>query len=187
VIKIATGEGEVSAYERKMLTAAAQAAKLTGAPLISHTEKCSCGHDQIDIAVGAGLPASSLIVGHSDGRDDPEYQKSLADRGAYVGFDRFGLEMIIPDAIRAKNLKALVDCGHKDRVMVSHDTFACWLGGIGGRDPAELKAILPHWRMTYLFETIFPELKRMGMSQEDLDHIVIENPRRYFEEAAHAV
>ena len=186
VIKIATGDGEVSAYERKMLTAAAKAAKITGVPLISHTENCSCGQDQIDIAVGAGLPASSLIVGHSDGRDDHPYQKALADRGAYVGFDRFGLEILIPDAVRTRNLKALVDCGHKDRVMVSHDTVNCWQGGYAGGDPAELQKTVPNWRMTHLFENIFPELRRMGMSQEDLDHIVIENPRRYFDEAAKA-
>ena len=130
------------------------------------------------------MPASSLIVGHSDGRDDHEYQKSLADRGAYVGFDRFGLEMLIPDAIRVKNLKALVDSGHKDRVMVSHDTVNCWQGGYAGGDPADLQKTLPNWRMTHLFENIFPELKRMGMSQADLDHIVIDNPKRYFEEAA---
>ncbi len=43
VIKIATGEGKVSDYERKVLTAAAKAAKATGIPLISHTENCSCG------------------------------------------------------------------------------------------------------------------------------------------------
>ncbi len=186
VIKIATGDGKVSPYERKILTAAAKAAKITGAPLISHTENCSCGHDQIDIACGAGLPASSLIVGHSDGRDDPEYQKSLADRGAYVGFDRFGLEMLIPDAIRMKNLKALADCGHKDRIMVSHDTVNCWVGSYNGGDPADLLKTLPNWRMTHMFEHVFPELKRMGMTQEDLDHIVVENPRRWFDEAAKA-
>ena len=187
VIKIATGDGKVSPYERKVLTAAAKAAKITGVPLISHTENCSCGHDQIDIVCGAGLPASSLIVGHSDGRDDHEYQKSLADRGAYVGFDRFGLEMMISDAIRMKNLKALVDAGHRDRVMVSHDTVNCWVGSYGGGDPADLQKTLPNWRMTHLFENIFPELKRMGVSQADLDHIVTENPRRYFDEAAKAV
>jgi predicted metal-dependent phosphotriesterase family hydrolase len=32
-----------------------------------------------------------------------------------------------------------------------------------------------------LFENIFPALLDMGMSQADLDHIVTENPRRWFE------
>ena len=52
------------------------------------------------------------------------------------------------------------------------------------QDPMDLHAAMPNWKMTHLFENIFPELKRMGMSQDDLDHIVIENPRRYFDEAA---
>lgn len=183
VIKIATGDGKVSDYERKILKAAAKAAKHTGIPLISHTEHCSCGHDQIDIAVGAGLPTSSLIVGHSCGSDDHPYQKSLADRGAYVGFDRFGLEQEVTDAVRTKNLKALVDAGHKDRVLVSHDSVNCWQGALGNTDPAELNKAMPNWKMTHLFENIFPELKRMGMTDADFDHIVAANPRRYFEDA----
>ena len=184
VIKIATGDGKVSDYERKMLTAAAKAAKATGAPLISHTENCTCGHDQIDICTGEGLPASHMIVGHSDGADDHPYQKSLADRGAYVGFDRFGLTVgAVSDEVRMKNLKALVDCGHIERVVVSHDNVACWLGAYGGEDPYELNKIMPNWKMTNLFENIFPELKRMGLTDAQLDTIICENPKRYFSQA----
>lgn len=187
VIKIATGRGRVSDYERKVLTAASMAAKATGVPLISHTEGCSCGHDQIDIATGLGLNASSLIVGHSCGSDDHPYQKSLAERGSYVGFDRFGIVVEVPDEIRMKNLKALADAGHRERILVSHDAVTCFAGGMGNMTPAELKSIMPNWKMTHLFENIFPELRQMGMTDTDLDAITIDNPRRYFEEAWAAV
>lgn len=183
-IKIATGEGHVTDYEKKMITASARAAKLTGVPLISHTENCSCGHHQIDIVTGEGLAASRLIVGHSDGRDDHPYQKALAERGAYVGFDRFGLEMMIADEIRMKNLQQLAQSGHRDRIMVSHDSVNCWLGGLpDGLTDDYLKQVAPNWKMTHLFETIFPELKRMGMSEADLDAIIVDNPRRWMEGA----
>ena len=100
---------------------------------------------------------------------------------AFVGFDRFGLEMIVPDAVRMKNLKKLVDCGHRDRVMVSHDTVHCFLGGLpGGQSPDDFQKMVPNWRLTHLFENIFPQLLGMGMTQQDLDHIVIDNPRAYF-------
>jgi phosphotriesterase-related protein len=181
LIKIATGDGTVSDYERKMLTAAARVAKRTGLPLISHTENCSCGHEQIDIVTGEGVPANHLLVGHSCGRDDHEYQAALARRGAYVGFDRFGIEIFNSDASRMKNVKQMIDAGLRDHVLVSHDTVNCWLGGVPGvGDPAQVSQVVPNWKLTHLFENIFPALKEMGVSEADLDHIVTENPRRYF-------
>jgi len=156
LIKIATGDGVVSDYERKMLTAATQAAKRTGLPLISHTENCSCGHD------------------------DHEYQVSLARRGAYVGFDRFGLEFLNSDENRMKNVKQMIDAGFRDHLLLSHDSVGCWLGGVPGVGNPELaKHVVPNWNLTHLFERIFPALRKMGVSDADLDHIVTENPRRY--------
>jgi len=185
-VKIATGEGVVSPFERKMITAAAWAAKATGVPIISHTENCTCGHDQIDIVTGEGVPACQLLVGHSDGRDDPDYQEALARRGAYVGFDRFGAEIIISDEIRMRNLKALVDKGYRDRILVSHDRVQCFLGDkLPGFDSTDaLLAVMPNWRMTHLFENIRPGLAAIGLPESDFDHIVTENPRRFFGAAA---
>jgi phosphotriesterase-related protein len=62
LIKIATGNGVVTEYERKMLTAASRAASRTGLVLLSHTQNCSCGQDQIDIVTGEGVSASRLLV-----------------------------------------------------------------------------------------------------------------------------
>jgi phosphotriesterase-related protein len=181
IIKIATGDQKVSDYERKMLTAAAQTAKRTGLPMLSHTENCSCGHEQIDIVTGQGVAAHRLVVGHSCGRDDHEYQASLARRGAYVGFDRFGIEIFNSDESRMKNVKQMIDAGLRDHVLVSHDKVNCWLGGIPGvGDPSNVAQIVPNWTLTHLFERIFPALRAMGISETDLDHIVTENPRRYF-------
>ena len=46
LIKIATGHGHVSDYERKLLVAAARAAVRCDVPLISHTQEGTCGLDQ---------------------------------------------------------------------------------------------------------------------------------------------
>ncbi len=181
LIKIATGDGVVTDYERRMLTAATRAAKATGVPLISHTENCSCGHDQIDIVTEGGVPAHRLLVGHCDGRDDHPYQASLAARGAYVGFDRFGLTVFNSDETRMRNLKQMIDAGHRDRLMVSQDKVNCWLGAIPGVGSAEdIARIVPNWTMTHLFERIFPELLRMGVAQSDLDALLFDNPLRFF-------
>jgi phosphotriesterase-related protein len=181
IVKIATGHGTVTPYEQKILRAAARAAARTGVPVLSHTEKCTCGHDQIDIVTGQGVAPEHFVVGHSDGTDDLGYQLSLAERGVFVGFDRFGIENIVPDDVRMTNLKAMVDRGHRDRVLMSHDYVVCWKGGVPGVPlGASISDVLPNWRMTHIFETILPELTRRGMSTEDIDHILTDNPRRFF-------
>ena len=181
VIKIATGDGAVSEYERKVVTAAARAAKAGGLPVLSHTENCTCGHDQIDIVTGEGVPPDRLLVGHSDGADALDYQISLAERGVFVGFDRFGIELFQPDAVRMKNFKALADKGYTGQLMMSQDYVNCWMGGVpgvpAGVSPSE---VLPNWSMTHIFERIIPQLKAEGMTDADFDTVLIDNPRRFF-------
>ncbi len=181
-IKIATGAPNVSDYERKLVTAAARAAKITGVPVISHTQNGCCGHDQIDIVTGEGVPAEQLLVGHSDGADDHAYHKSLADRGAYVGFDRFGISLFQPDEVRISNVMKLAAAGHLERVLVSHDSIMCWLGRpvpYANTFEAMLE-MLPDWRSTHIFKKIVPALRERGMSERDIETILVDNPRRLF-------
>jgi len=187
-IKIATGAPQVSAYERKMVTAASRAAKITGVPLISHTQDGCCGHDQIDIVTGEGVAADRLVVGHSDGNDDPAYHKSLADRGAFVGFDRFGIAMFQPDEVRVANVIKLVEAGHLERILVSHDSIICWLGRPlpYAQRFEDLLAALPKWRSTHIFKEIIPQLKDRGLSDAQVETILVGNPRRLFSGGAAA-
>ncbi len=181
-IKIATGAPTVSAYERKLVTAAARAAKITGVPLISHTQDACCGHDQIDMVTGEGVPADQLLVGHSDGRDDFDYQQSLAARGAYVGFDRFGISLFQPDEVRVKNVLKLAAAGHLERVLMSHDSIMCWLGRpVPYANTFEaMLDMLPEWRSTHIFKKIVPMLREGGMSEREVETILVDNPRRLF-------
>ena len=87
-------------------------------------------------------------------------------------------------AFKSKGISAAISGRFAGLVQQGLEPQAC-ANTMQGMDIslADLQKTLPNWRMTHLFENIFPQLKRMGMSQEDLDHIVIENPRRYFAEA----
>jgi hypothetical protein len=45
---------------------------------------------------------------------------------------------------------------------------------------AALKANeVPDWSMTFLFERVIPELKERGMTDEQLDQMMVENPKRW--------
>jgi phosphotriesterase-related protein len=181
-VKIATGDGRVSSYEQKLVTAAARAARATGVPIISHTENATCGHDQIDLVTAEDVPPGRLLVGHSDGVDDPAYHLSLAQRGAFVGFDRFGISAFVPDEARIRNVVQLAKAGHLEQVMISHDSVLCWQGRpvpIAQRHE-ELLAALPNWRPHWIFRHVIPELLAQGLSKDDIDTLLVANPRRFF-------
>ena len=180
IVKIASGEPTMSEYERKIIRAASKAAAIAGVPVLSHTESCHCGHEQVDLVTGAGVCPHNFVVGHSDGTEDIEYQKSLAEKGVFVGFDRFGLDIEVPDEIRIRNFKALVDAGYRDSLLMSHDYVNCWQGGPPGIPPGvSTSEILPHWNMTHIFERIIPQLKAQGMTDADFDQILCGNTQRF--------
>jgi phosphotriesterase-related protein len=183
LIKAATGAPAVTDYERKLLTAAGRAAVQVGCPVITHTDDARCGLDQIDIMTGEGLPAHRILVGHSDGRADHDYHRSLADRGAYVGFDRFGIEWMIPDEKRIESVVRMVRAGYTRSLLLSHDAIcAGWLGRLilGGGEMVLRPDQLPVWGPSRIIKEILPELLRLGVSEQDFRTMMVENPRRYF-------
>jgi len=180
VIKIATGPSPASEYEQKMIGAAAEASRLTGVPIISHTNIASHGHQQVDIVLENGGDAGCIVVGHSGDRDDHAYQASIAARGAFVGLDRFGLEMILPDELRMKNLIELVRGGYRDSILISQDHPLCLLGRMG----PDLAKLAPNWSITHIFDHILPRLTGLGLAPEDVEAILVDNPRRLFINAA---
>jgi phosphotriesterase-related protein len=55
VIKIATGLESPSEYERRMIGVAAETSRLTGVPIISHTNIASHGTQQVEIVEARSL------------------------------------------------------------------------------------------------------------------------------------
>lgn len=181
-VKIATGAHRVSDYERKLVVAGARAARETGVPLISHTQEASCGHEQIDLVTGEGVAADRLVVGHSDGIDDHDYHRSLAQRGAFVGFDRFGISLIVSDEVRVKNVLQLAEAGYTRNILLSHDSISCWQGRplpFGNR-LEDVLAMMPDWRPTSILTKVVPQLRAGGLEDEDIATILVDNPRRFF-------
>ncbi len=179
IIKVATGEGTITDYERTVLTAAAKASVETGAPITTHTDNGTMGDEQQRILTEAGVPAHRIIVGHSCGTDDHDYHMQIARGGSYLGFDRFGLDILFPDEKRVAALAKLVRAGAGDRVVVSHDSVWCWLGE---PIPAALYESMPDlFDPTHFSRRIVPKLREAGVDDEAIDRLLVENPRRFFD------
>lgn len=176
LIKAATGAHQITPYEETVLRAAAQAACATGLPITTHTDEGTMGREQLDLFAAEGVELRHVIVGHSCGSSDLRYHVDLLDRGCFLGFDRFGLEILQPDRLRLAALIGLVGIGFAKQIVLSHDSVWCWRG----RPLPVPEALLPNWKPTHLFTDIIPKLRDAGVSQEKIDTMLVANPRRYF-------
>lgn len=180
IIKVATGYGRMTDYEGRVFDAAARAAVVTGAPVTTHTDRGTVGDEQQARLTAGGVPAHRIVVGHSCGTDDHDYHRRLAVGGSYLGFDRFGIEVLNPDEKRVASLLRLVETGAGDRIVVSHDSIWCWQGHqflpeTRWDDPDNV------WHPTHFERRIVPMLRDGGATDDQIEALVVDNPRRFFE------
>ena len=108
------------------------------------------GREQLDILTEEGVDLSRVIVGHSCGTADLRYHVDLLDRGAYLGFDRFGLELLQPDRLRLGALIGLLGIGFERQIVLSHDSVWCWRGR---PLPIPAEQLAPKWDPRHIFST----------------------------------
>ena len=179
IIKVATGLPEITDYEKTILRAAAKAAVETGAAITTHTDNGSLGDEQQRILTEGGVPAERIIIGHSCGTSDHDYHMGIARNGSYLGFDRFGLDILHPDAERVSSLLRLLSNGAGEQVVVSHDSVWCWRGQ-PFPDPDVFEAMSQVWNPLHFTTRIVPKLKDGGATEEQIDALLVDNPRRFF-------
>jgi phosphotriesterase-related protein len=179
IIKLATGRDRVTDYEKQVFTAAAKASVATGAPITTHTDGGTVGDVQQKLLTDLGVPAHRILIGHSCGTSDHAYHMQIARGGSYLGFDRFGIELIRPDAERVAALLAVLRAGAGDRVVVSHDSVWCWRG-MPFPDPKLLEEAEKVWHPLHFTRTIAPRLAAEGIAPAQIDALLVDNPRRFF-------
>jgi phosphotriesterase-related protein len=179
IIKLATGPGKMTEYERGVFEAGARAAALTGAPITTHTDQGTVGDAQQALLVAGGVAAQRIVIGHSCGTTDHAYHLRIARGGSYLGFDRFGLDMLHPDAERTRALLRLLQAGAGDRVVVSHDSVWCWRGEPFGNLEAQRRFAELHTPLHFA-RNIVPKLREGGASEAQIRALTLDNPRRFF-------
>jgi len=179
IIKVATGHNAITDYEKAILRAAAMAAVETGAPITTHTDDGTLGDQQQALLIEHGVAPHKIIVGHSCGTSDHNYHMNIVRGGSYLGFDRFGIEVIRPDKERVESLLKLIRAGAGGRAIVSHDSVWCWRGQ-PIPSPAIAEAMTAIWNPTHFFERIVPQLREGGATEDQIEALLVDNPRRFF-------
>ncbi len=179
ILKVATGPGGMSDYERDVFQAAAKASLATGAPITTHTDRGKVGDLQQRVLVEQGVPAHRIVIGHSCGTSDHGYHMRIARGGSYLGFDRFGLDALNPDSERVSSMLRLIEKGAGDRIVVSHDSVWCWRGEPFA-NPNVLEALRKTNHPLHFTQRMLPILREGGASEAQIEALLSDNPRRFF-------
>jgi phosphotriesterase-related protein len=165
--------------ERKALVAAARAQAVTGAPISIHPGRdAAAPHEVLDVLEANGARPERVIIGHLD-RTLIEIDDvlRLAGRGCGLEWDFFGIEsshypfapIDLPnDARRLELIRVLMDRGHREQVLIAHDICTkTRLRSFGGHGYA------------HLLENVVPVMRRKGWTEDEIDLLLIDNPRRF--------
>ena len=172
LVRTGSGWEDISRLEEFSLRGAAVAAVKSGAFVL--TEGVNQIDRQLEILAEHDLPAERVVVGHCDDAraDDTERDRSLAEKGHYIAYDHIGWENDgalggMTDGRRVELVRAMVDAGLAERVLLSCSAVGYSLGGAGS--PQEF---------AYLLETFVPALEKAGVRSEAIRTMLVDNPAR---------
>lgn len=157
-------EDEPLDTERRVFAAVAKAHLATGAPISNHLQAGRLGHEQLDLLESHGVNPDRVLLGHLDRAIDFDYHRSLAERGAWLGYDHFTKAKYFPDELRVETINRLIEAGF-ERIMIAGDlgraSYQPAYGGAPGFAGVLRKAT----------EMLDPEARRL---------IFIDNPAEFF-------
>jgi phosphotriesterase-related protein len=169
--------------ERKVLRACAKAQRRTGAPINIHP---SIDDDtlleNIAILKDAGADLRRVAISHVDG-----FGYSLSTRlkvlesGCYVEYDGFGqaiyhffymgrIANAMSDIQRISDIMQLIEEGYLDQILLAQDfCFKCCLATYGG------------YGYAHIIKNLIPFMKAKGMTGEQIQALMADNPRQLLE------
>jgi phosphotriesterase-related protein len=172
VIKVASSREGITHTEAEVIRAAGAAHQDTGAPVSTHTQAGTHALDQIRKLREAGVPSARILVGHLDRRLELDYHLAIARTGVYLGYDQIGKEKYAPEARRIELIKALLEAGYRERILLSGDQArkSNWPSYGFGNGPG----------LTYILWAFVPMMRRAGISQQVVETLLAHNPARFF-------
>ena len=177
-LKCAIDSEGMTADVERIMRAEAQAHRQTGAPMTIHTHpESKTGLAVHKVLSAEGVDPQRVVLGHSGDSTDADHLAELADLGYLLGMDRFGLNLTSPFEARVGIVAELVRRGYADQLVLAHDA-ACYIDWV---DQQLMPSVLPDWHYLHIENDVLPALRKEGVTDEQIDQMLVGTPRRYFE------
>lgn len=168
VIKIATGT-HWAAREERLFAAAAETHRVTGCPILTHTERGALALEQTERLARLGVDLAHVCLSHTDRLTDPGYHRALLATGVRVEFDAACRWQPVEGNPTLELLFALLP-EFPHQLMLGMDaarrTYWRHYGGTPGLD--------------YLLRAFSSQLRERGLTDAQWNRIFVTNPARTF-------
>jgi phosphotriesterase-related protein len=169
--ELGTGRHAMTAGEERAFRAAARAQRDVGYSISTHTTHYGeLAFDQIRLLRSEGVPVERIVIGHIGERRGAADMLAIAETGVWIQLDHVGRPLergMISDRQRAANVAEVVRAGRVGQLTLSMDICA----------NSQMHAHNGHG-FDHLLRGFVPLLLEAGVSQADVDTMLVENPRR---------
>jgi phosphotriesterase-related protein len=181
LLKCAIDQQGLTGGVERIMRAVAKAHRATGCPITVHTHPGSQAglHVKQVMVDDEGVQPGRVVLGHSGDSSDVDHLSALADMGFILGMDRFGIYVETTFEARCDTVVELCRRGYAEQMVLSHDT-SCYIDWI---DP-NVVAMMTQWNYLHIGQEVLPYLRDHGVTDEQITTMLVDNPRRYFEDVS---
>lgn len=192
IIKVAGEKASLTAWEKRVLRAAAWVQRQTGVPICCHA--IEGGLKQFELLSEAGADPQRIYICHAEteagwqGRSvnqQIDYLIEIARRGGSLYFSNFGWEFLSHSENLKRLMMGLCEKDFQRQLLFSADAnYKVDDAGNFWWEEQRNHPELPVKNFAYTFTYITPLLQRWGFTEADLRVFLVENPREMFSAAA---
>jgi phosphotriesterase-related protein len=166
--ELGTNRHHVTPAQERVFRAAGRAQKRTGVAISTHTYwGGQLALEQVQILLDEGVAPNRIIIGHLGDTWVLDHYSDIARTGVFIQFDHNGIDWAQTDGARAEIVTAMVRRGFGGQMLLGCDvSYKPQLHEFGGHG------------YDHLLKCFVPELSRAGLGAEEIEKLLVDNPRR---------
>jgi len=168
MIKLATGDEQFTTHQHKIFEAVVNAHRITGVPILTHTNNGKQAIEQVELFLKLGADISHVVLSHVDRRKDLSFHKDLMQTGVYVEYDSHFRWKTKNDNWTYHLLEKLLP-DYADRIVIGMDMARNTYWRSYGGNPG----------LIYLLTEFKDELKKRGLDSF-YEKLFFLNPQKLF-------